>query len=342
MKRLLLVLFIAITPAWSQTADTILINGKILTGDQQFSIQEAIAVAGGKILAVGKTGDIRKLASANSRVIDLQGRTVIPGLIDSHLHGIRAALSFSTEVNWIGAPSLDDAFGKIRQAARTMKPGAWLIVAGGWNVQQFREKRVPTQAELIAAAPNNPVYVQLGYGWVLMTPAGFKALNISSEADLPQGARFEKGAGGKPTGAITGGQNAIIALFDRLPKPSAEDEVEGTKLFFRELNRLGMTGFVDPGGNNLFATDYPALFKVWRDGQMTVRVAFALNGQTPGKEFEEYQQWTRLLPMGFGDDLLKFNGIGERITWDMNNNEKPTQAQKDRYYEIIKWAAEQE
>jgi predicted amidohydrolase YtcJ len=174
-----------------------------------------------------------------------------------------------------------------------------------------------------------------------MTPAAFKALNITSEADLPAGGRFEKTPDGKPTGAVVGGQNAIIALFDRLPKPSPEDQVEGTKKFFRELNRLGMTGFVDPGGNNLAPGDYPAVFKVWRDGQMTVRVAFALNGQKQGSEFEEYQSLTRLLPMGFGDDMLKFNGIGERITWDMNNNERPTPAQKDRYYEIIKWAAEQ-
>jgi len=342
MKKLgLLVLLAFAAPVWAQTAETILINGKILTVDAQFSIQEALAVRDGKILAIGKTADVRKLADSRTRVIDLQGRTVIPGLIDSHLHGIRAALSFSTEVNWIGASSLDDALGRIRQAARTMKPGAWLIVAGGWNVQQFKEKRVPTQAELIAAAPNSPVYVQLGYGWAMITPAGYKELSIVSESDLPSGGRFEKGSDGKPTGAVVGGQNAIIALFDKLPKPSLEDEVEGTKLFFRELNRLGITGFVDPGGNNLFPADYPALLKVWRDGLMTVRVAYALNGQTAGKEFEEYQDLTRLLPMGFGDDMLKFNGIGERITWDMNNNEKPTQAQKDRYYEIIKWAAQQ-
>ena len=213
MKKFLLLVFLAMAPrVWAQTADTILLNGKVLTVDPQFSIQEAIAIRDGKILAVGKTADVRKLRGPQTRVIDLQGRTVIPGLIDSHLHGIRAALSFSTEVNWIGAPSLDDALGRIRQAARTMTPEAWLIVAGGWNVQQFKEKRAPTQAELVAAAPNNPVYVQLGYGWALMTPAGFKALNISSEADLPQGARFEMSAAGKPTGAVTGGQNAIIAL----------------------------------------------------------------------------------------------------------------------------------
>src|SRR5262249_43809420 len=153
-----------------------------------------------------------------STVIDLQGRCVIPGLIDSHLHGIRAALSFSTEVNWIGVSSLDEALGRIRQASRTMKAGSWLIVAGGWNVQQFKEKRVPTQAELSAAAPDNPVYIQLGYGWALMTAAGFKALNIAAEADLPTGGRFERGPDGKATGAVVGGQNAIIALFDRLPK----------------------------------------------------------------------------------------------------------------------------
>jgi predicted amidohydrolase YtcJ len=342
MKKLLLILLFGVsTLGWSQTADTVLINGKILTVDSQFSTQEAIAIRDGRIGAVGKTADVRKLAGPRTRVIDLQGRMVIPGLIDSHLHGIRAALSFATEVNWVGASSLDDGLGRIRLAARTMRPGAWLIVAGGWNVQQFKERRVPTQAELAAAAPNNPAYVQLGYGWALMNPLGLKNLNITSEADLPSGGRFEKDAAGNLTGAVVGGQSAIISLFDKLPKPSPEDEVEGTKLFFRELNRLGITGFVDPGGNNLFPTDYPPLLKVWRDHQMTVRVAFALNGQTPGKEFEEYQSLTRLLPMAFGDEMLKFNGIGERITWDMNNNDKPSQAQKDRYYQIIRWAAEQ-
>ena len=343
MKRIaILLLSLWMTPsAWGQIADTVLINGKIVTVDQQFSIQEALAVRDGRILRIGKTSEIQKLAGPGSRVIDLQGRSVIPGLIDSHLHGIRAALSFSTEVNWIGVSSLDEALGRIRQAARTMKAGSWLIVAGGWNLQQFKERRVPTQAELTAAAPNNPVYVQLGYGWALMTPDGLKALNIASEADLPNGGRFEKGRDGNPTGAVTGSQNAIISLFDRLPKPSPEEQIEGTKKFFRELNRLGITGFIDPGGNNLSPAEYPAVFNVWRSGEMSVRVAFALNGQTPGSEFDDYQNLTRLLPMGFGDNILKFNGIGERITFDMNNNDRPNQSQKDRYYRIIKWAAEQ-
>ncbi|MEP7306730.1 MAG: amidohydrolase [Acidobacteriota bacterium] len=327
-------------PAAAQSADVVLVNGKILTVDRQFSTREALAIRDGRVAAVGSSADVRTLAGPQTRVIDLQGRTVIPGLIDSHLHAIRAALSFSTEVNWIGAPSLVDALARIRDAARTMKPGAWLIVAGGWNVQQFKENRRPTQAELVSAAPNNPVYVQLGYGWAMLTPAAAKALNISSESDLPSGGRFEKDASGKPTGAVTGGQGAIVALFDRLPRPTFDQQVEGTKLFFRELNRLGLTGVVDPGGNNLMPDDYQALFQVWRDGQMAVRVAYTLCGQTPGAEFEELKNWTALLPIGFGDDMLRFNGLGERITAAMNNNDRPSESDKDRYYQIVKWAAD--
>ena len=102
----------------------------------------------------------------------------------------------------------------------------------------------------------------------------------------------------------------------------------GTKLFFRELNRLGLTGVVDPGGNNLAPEAYQALLQVWREHQLTWRVAYSLCGQTPGAEFEELKTLTRLVPMGFGDDMLRFNGIGKRITAAMNNNDRPTEAKR--------------
>jgi hypothetical protein len=327
-------------PAWAQAPDTVLVNGKVVTVDGQSSIREALAVRDGRIAAVGTSAEIRALAGPATRVLDLQGRTVIPGLIDSHLHAIRAALSFSTEVNWIGARSLEEALGRIRAAARAKPPGSWLIVAGGWNAQQFEESRRPTQAELTAAAPGNPVYVQLGYGWAMLSPLAHKALGVSGDADLPPGGRLERDASGQLTGAVTGAQNAIVALFDRLPKPTFAEQVEGTRAFFRELNRLGMTGAVDPGGNNLTAADYQALFTVWRDRSMTVRVAYTLNGQTPGKELQELQELTQLLPMGFGDDMLRFNGLGERITVAMNNNNAPSDADKEAYYRLVRWAAE--
>ena len=335
-----LVFFSLIFPVWAQTPDTVLVNGKILTVDDRFSVREALSIQGGRIQALGSTADIRKTAGPRTRVIDLQGRTVIPGLIDSHLHGIRAGLTYSTEVNWVGVSSLAEALDRIRQTAATMRPGAWVIVGGGWTTNQFKEKRRPTQAELETAAPNNPVYVQLGYAWVVMSRSAFKVLNIASEADLPAGARLEKDSGGNPTGAITGNQPAIVALFDKLPRPTFEQQVEGTKGFFRELNRLGLTGFGDPGGNNLPPSEYQALFKVWQQHQMTVRVTYSLNGQTAGSEVEELQGLTRLLPAGFGDEMLRFNGFGERITWAMNNNDRPSEADKANYYQIARWAAE--
>jgi predicted amidohydrolase YtcJ len=342
MRALCLLAFVVgiAVPASAQAPDTILINGKIITLDSRSMVAMGLAVTDGRITATGSTDDVRKLAGPSTRVIDLRGRTVIPGLIDSHLHAIRAALSFSTEVNWIGARSLEEGLGRIRAAARAMKPGSWLIVAGGWNVQQFEENRGPTQAELTAVAPNNPVYVQLGYGWAMLNPLAHQALDLTNESALPPGGRFERDSNGALTGAVTGAQNAIVALFDRLPRPTFAQQVEGTKAFFRELNRLALTGVVDPGGNNLTAPDYEALFKVWRDRAMTVRVAYTLNGQTPGKEFEELRDLTGLLPMGFGDDMLRFNGLGERITVAMNNNNAPSQADKDAYYRIVRWAAD--
>jgi predicted amidohydrolase YtcJ len=335
-----LVVAVSTAAANAQTADTILVNGKIVTVDSRESVVEALAIRDGRIVATGTSAAMRKLTGPGARTIDVQGRTVIPGLIDSHLHAIRAALSFSTEVNWIGARSIEEALGRIRKAAQTKPRGSWLVVAGGWNEQQFAERRRPTQAELEAAAPDNPVYVQLGYGWVVLTNDGLRALNLASDADVPNGGRLERDAGGRLTGAVSGPQGAIIALFDRLPRPTYAQQVEGTRAFFRELNRLGMTGAMDPGGNNLTPADYTAVQEVWRRGEMTVRVAYSLNGQTPGRELDDYKTLLSLVPMRFGDGMLRFVGLGERLTEAMNNNPRPSDADKEKYFEIARWAAQ--
>src|SRR6185436_16888808 len=120
LKRLLASVALVLATAtlgWAQAADTILVNGKVLTVDAQFSTRNALAVRGGRIVAVGTDADVRKLAGPATRAIDLQGRTVIPGLIDSHMHAIRAALSFATEVNWIGASSLAEAVNRVHEAS---------------------------------------------------------------------------------------------------------------------------------------------------------------------------------------------------------------------------------
>jgi len=321
----------------AQPADTLLVNGKVLVGNGASSVRQALAIRGDRILAVGSSSEIRKYSGKATRVIDLQGRTVIPGLVDSHMHAIRAALSFATEVNWIGAQSLEEALGRIREAAKRAKPGGWLIVAGGWTEQQFKEKRRPTQQELAEAALGLPAYVQWFYAWAMLTQPALDALKIQSDADLPAGLKLEM-ADGKPTGAVNG--PAIAALFSRLPTPTFAEQVDGTRKFFRELNRLGLTGVIDPGGFNMSPEAYQALFKVWRDGQLTMRVSYSLFSQKGGKELDEFKELSQMTPMGMGDGLLRFNGIGERVTFGMYNNDKPTEEQKEQFYAAAKWAAE--
>ena len=327
-------------PGRAQTADLILLHGKILTLDERSSVREALAVSEGRIAALGGSMDIMKLAGRKTRVVDLRGRTVIPGLIDSHIHAIRAALSYGVEVNWIGTSSLVEALGRIREAARRAKPGDWLVVAGGWTPEQFQEKRRPTQTELAAAAGEYPAYVQLFYGWALMTPAAFKALNIASDADVPPRGKLDEDANGNKTGGISGDTATITALFSRLPSPGFKHRVEGTRAFFRELNRLALTGVVDPGGFGMAPRDYQALFELWQDKALTLRVAYTVFAQKRGSELEDYRNLTQLLPMGMGDEMLRFNGIGENVAWSMYNNDSPSETDKAQFYDIAKWAAE--
>lgn len=323
--------------AAAEKIDTVLLNGKVLSADERGTVHQALAIAGDRIVALGPSAEIKRLAGKSTRVVDLGGRTVIPGLIDSHMHAIRAALSYGTEVHWFGTTSIEQALGRLRDAARAAPPGQWLIVAGGWTDEQFRERRRPTQAELVAAAPNNPVYVQWMYGWAMLTPLAYQALNISAESELPGGGKFVRDASGNPTGAVGGG---IVQLFDKLPAPGFDQKVASTRKFFRELNRVGLTGVVDPGGFNMTPAEYAPLFQVWREKALTVRVNYAYFSQKRGQELDEFKELTQLLPMGFGDELLRFNGIGERVTFRMYNNDQPSEADKEQYYQALKWAAE--
>ncbi|HEY6865482.1 MAG TPA: amidohydrolase, partial [Burkholderiales bacterium] len=347
MKPLLAALLVCTAAAHAgpgdRTADTIFVNGRIVTLDAKSSLRKAMAVKDGRIVALSDAAgapDLQGWEGRSTRIVDLKGRTVVPGLIDSHIHAIRAALSFSTEVNWIGAKSLDEALGRLRAAAAGARPGDWLIVAGGWTPEQFREKRRPTQAELAAAAPDHPVYVQLFYSWAILTPKGLAALGLAEDKDVPAGGKLERDAAGKLTGGVTGSPGTIIALFAKLPKPTPEQQVEGTKKFFAELNRLGLTGVIDPGGFGMYPSAYQALFKVWREGGLTLRVAYSYFAQDRGKELDDFKAMTQLMPMGLGDDWLRFNGIGENVFWGAYNVDAPDDAARERLVEILRWAAQ--
>ena len=210
--------------ALAQAPDVVLLNRSVISANEKGTVHQALAIRDGRIAAAGNTAAIKRLAGKQTRVIDLARRTVIPGLIDSHMHAIRAALSYSTEVDWTGVPTLDEALGRVREAARNARPGQWLIVAGGWTEEQFKERRRPTQAELMAAAPDHPVYVQWMYGWAMLTPLAHQVLKFNAEADLPGGGKFERDAQGNATGTgahRVANYNPFIALRWMLDGKSA-------------------------------------------------------------------------------------------------------------------------
>ena len=325
--------------AWAQPADLIVTNAKVVTLDAKSTTAQALAVRDGRLLAVGDAASVARHAGPGTRTVDAGGRTLIPGLIDSHLHGIRAALSYATEVNWVNTYTIAEAMDRLKAKAAAARPGAWLVVAGGWTEQQFAEKRRPTMAEVLAAVPDNPVYIQLFYNSVLLTPKALQTLKLEAGAP-PHGLTVERDAAGQPTGWWGGNIINMSQLFDTLPQPTYEDNVAGTRQFFAELNRLGVTGFVDTGGFSISAPQFAAMFQLWREKAMTVRVAYHLFSQRRDTELADYQAATQLVPMGFGDDMLKFNGIGERITLAMYNNNFPNDAVKAQFLEAIRWAAQ--
>jgi len=316
--------------------DTILINGKLVVYDSPPA--QALAVRDGKIVAIGDVSSIRALAGPSTRVIDLRGRTVIPGLIDSHIHAIRAGLGYSTEVQWLGVRTLKEAIERLRVAAKATPRGSWLVVAGGWTPRQFREDRRPTQAEIAAAAPNHRVYIQLLYTHVLLDPGGAVALGVASSAEWATRLNVERDHERKPTGWLSGDNRTISDLFNLLPAPNFAQQIDGTRRFFRALNAMGVTGVGDPGGYNIKIEDYQALFQLWRERDLTVRVRYSLSAPRRDHELEDFKVLMQTRPMGSGDDWLRFNGIGENVTWGFYNNDNPSDAQKEQLHDVLRWA----
>ena len=299
-------------------ADLILHNGRIHTVDPEKPQATAVAIRVGKFVAVGSDAEVMALRDAGTQVIDLHKRTVVPGLIDSHLHLIRGGLNYNLELRWEGVPSLADALRMLKaQAERTPSP-QWVRVVGGWNEFQFAERRMPTLEEINQAAPDTPVFILHLYDRALLNRAALRVVGYDRNTPNPPGGEIVRDSSGNPTGMLIARPNAML-LYSTLakgPKLPLEYQVNSTRQFMRELNRLGVTSAIDAGGGfQNYPDDYEVIEQLAKEGQLSVRIAYNLFTQKPKEEIEDFKRWTGSVTYGQGTDFFRHNGAGEMLVF---------------------------
>ena len=297
-------------------ADLILHNGRITTLDPKYPEAKNVAVREGRIVGVDDAESYER--GPNTRVIDLNGRRVIPGLNDSHLHVIRGGLNYNMELRWDGVPSLADAMRMLKEQVQRTPPGQWVRVVGGWTEFQFAERRMPTLDEINAAAPDTPVFVLHLYCRALLNQAALRACGYTKESANPPGGEIQRDSKGNPTGLLIARPNATIlyATLAKGPKLPPEHQINSTRHFMRELNRLGLTSIIDAGGGyQNFPEDYAVIDELHKRGEMTLRIAYNLFTQKPKQEKEDFARWIKMTGPGKGDDFLRCNGAGEMLVF---------------------------
>lgn len=294
----------------------LLVSGRIWTGRGEV---EALAVRNGRVAAVGTREEARAAVGPDADVIDLGGRRVIPGLIDSHTHVVRAGLSWNDLVRWDDVRSLREGLERVAAAAARGPEGAWVRVLGGWHPGRFAEGRGPTREELDEAGAGRPVYVQLLYEEGLLNTTGIRAVELGLE-DLPPEGVERDDATGYPTGRVRGG-HAFAHVLRHVPPADVEAQVASTRALMADFNALGVTAVTDPGGIGVVPETYRAVFEVWRRGLSTLRTRLYLVPGERGRELEQVRDWARHVQPGFGDPWLRYVGMGEILSFGCHDME---------------------
>ena len=317
-----------------QPVDVIFTNGKIITVDEKFTIAQALAIRGNRIVAVGTNQQISQMAAATTRRIDLRGRAVVPGLIDNHMHLLRAGTTWTREVRFDGVESRRQALDMVAARAKAVPPGDWVYNIGGWSVDQFADSRSRfTRAELDRIAPNHPVALQESYYRTYLNTRGLEAFGIrdgaSDPADFPKGS-IVRDAAGHATGIVEGGMGAVRAIAAQMPRVPANDVEASSLSMIKDMNRAGLTAFGVAGCD-------PALLPMYRkweaQHQLNVRI-FCIDGVGAGTP----EQVERALPqianikLFQGDDFIDSVLYGESVygplhdpMFDSTSDPKPDQ-----------------
>ncbi|QEY26656.1 amidohydrolase [Neisseria zalophi] len=298
--------------------DIIFHNADITTLNRGQPTATAVAIKDGRFTAVGTDQDILPLAGDATRIVNLQGRSVLPGLFDNHTHVIRGGLNYNMELRWDGVRSLADAMAMLKAQVDMTPAPQWVRVVGGFTEHQFIEKRLPTLEEINAIAPDTPVFILHLYDRALLNAAALRVVGYTKDTPEPPGGEIKRDSNGNPIGLLLAKPNASIlyATLAKGPKLPFDYQVNSTRHFMRELNRLGVTGIIDAGGGSQnYPDDYEVIQKLADENQLTVRIAYNLFTQKPKEEKEDFLNWTSSVKYKQGDDYFRHNGAGEMLVY---------------------------
>ncbi|WP_289659172.1 amidohydrolase [Flavobacterium panacagri] len=316
MKKLLLsvLLFTGFVCLAQQKADLIIYNGKIATMQKQNEFVQAIAIKDGIILDTGTEKNIlASYKSSTTKLIDAKGKTVIPGLNDSHMHVIREGLNYNSELRWDGVKTLKRAMEMLKEQAARTPEGVWIKVIGGWNEFQFEEKRQPTIDEINAAVPDKPVFITYLYGKAFLNKKGIEVLKYTKDTKY-EGSLLEQDINGNLTGLMYAKETpkAIYTTLGLTTKLSPEERINSSMQFNRELNRFGLTSVIDAaGGSQNFPADYVTSLELAKQNKLTLRISYYLFAQQKGKELQDYEKWVAETQINKNGNLMVPNGYVE-------------------------------
>jgi predicted amidohydrolase YtcJ len=329
-------------------AEWVFMNGKVVTVDSSFSIKEAIAIKNGRFVAVGTDTEMRRWIGRNTAVVNLAGRMMIPGLIDSHMHATVAGLTWNSELRWESVRSLADGLKQIEVAARNKAAGTWIVVGGGWATSQFPEKRLPTRAELDAVAPKYPVYIQYLRQAAVLNSAGLTAAGINRQTADPQGGKFERDpSNGELTGVLQG-VSAWELAYAKIPRPPLEQIRQSLRNCFRELNRLSLTSVGDLQTAGVTFAHRRLLADMASRGELSIRLDYYVAPNDPGDEFEQLRMAAEEVKQLPSNDMFRFAGFAETLIrgtgdGDVLSNPKgftvETEA-KEKFRKLLRFFAE--
>jgi predicted amidohydrolase YtcJ len=266
----------AVAPA-SGSADWVLSNGQILTVDANFSIVQAIAIQDDRVLAVGSDEEIMALVGPDTEVTDLAGQTIVPGLIDNHMHFVRATRDWYRHVRWDGINSRTQALEMVRDRAAILPQGEWVVVLGGWNFGQFHDNSEPfSLEELDGIARTIPIYIQEGYRRGFANSAALAAAGISADTVYEGGGNLVRDDDGNPTGEFAGGA-AMAFITQHMPDVSAEVWDRSLQQTITSLHRMGLTIVYDVGGNSVTPEHYDGLRRAHANDNLSMRVFYTIN-----------------------------------------------------------------